>query len=78
MNNTFLTQQAMSNLSKMLTLSNKKIVNLSFESCFMDGRAVYELSKGLAVNRTLVSISLAGNRLSSGVGNKIIQSLKVN
>lgn len=72
MNNSVVTSNAMSNLERMLVQSNKKIVNLSLEYCFLDGRAVWELSKGLAVNRTLVSLSLTGNGLSSYCGVKII------
>ena len=61
----------------MLVQSNRRIVNLSLEYCFLDGRAIYEHSKGLEVNRTLVSLSLAGNGMSPYCGIKLIQALKV-
>ena len=67
----------MQSLEKLLKNPNKRIVNLSLNHCFFDGQALYHLCNGLMVNKTLVTLSLAGNGLTPMCGNELIRAIKV-
>lgn len=67
----------MLNLEKLLKQSAKKIVSLNLSSCFLDGKAVWHLHNGLAVNRTLVSLNLSRNGLVDLSGIYIMRALVV-
>jgi len=78
MDNSFVTPHAMAMLEKLLRQPNRKIANLSFKYCFLDGTAIVHLCNGLAVNRSLVSLSLSSNGLSSLSGTQIVRALSHN
>lgn len=65
-------------LEKILKNPHKKLVNLSLNYCFLNGQALYHLCNGVTVNKTLVTLSLAGNGISPQCGTEIIRGVKVN
>jgi hypothetical protein len=67
----------MVNLEKQLKQSTKKIVCLNLSYCFLDGKAIWHLHNGLAVNRTLVSLNLSCNGLVDLSGIYIVRALVV-
>jgi hypothetical protein len=77
LDHSLITIGAIQALEKILKNPSKKIVNLSLNYCFFDGQALYHLCNGLNVNKTLVTLSLAGNGLSPMCGVELIKSLKV-
>lgn len=76
--NSDVTVDCMISLEKMLVNSTKKIISLNFAYCYLDGKCIYHLARGLSVNRTLVSLNLSSNGLNDHSGVVIIQSLAHN
>lgn len=77
LDHSLITVPAMQALEKIMKNPNKRLVNLSLNYCFLTGQALYHLCNGLMVNKTLVTLSLAGNGISPPCGIEIIRAIKV-
>ena len=65
-------------IHSLLTNAAIHITGLCFKYCFLDTKAIYLLSKGLEVNRTLIKLDLSCNGLAPITGVYVLRSLRNN